>query len=119
MWLFGLVTMIETTMLKMVEKHFPDESWKTVLSEERLLKAQEIWKERTRRNLYCQLVDCLQLTDKASILISNPSAYESLGFESAKQAKKSIKEFESLRNHLAHDWVQIARLVRRIDVNNQ
>lgn len=45
-----------------------------------------------------------------------------MGFDSAKQAKKVIKEFESLRNHLAHaqdivahDWAQIARLVGRLD----
>ena len=44
-----------------------------------------------------------------------------MGFETGKQAKKIIKELESLRNHLAHsqdivayDWAQIARLVNRL-----
>ncbi|MFV1984739.1 MAG: HD domain-containing protein [Thiohalomonadales bacterium] len=124
MWLFGLVTMIETTLMKLVDRIYPDESWKSFLSPGRLTKAIEIYQERQRRNLHCRLIDCLQLTDKASILISNKNALEQLGFESAKQAKKVIKEFESLRNHLAHaqdivahDWAQIARLVNRLDSN--
>jgi hypothetical protein len=123
MWLFGLVTMIETTLMKLIDKFYPDESWKEVLSPGRLIKAEEIREERKRRNIHCQLSDCLQLSDKASILISSKKTLEFMGFDSAKQAKKVIKELESLRNHLAHaqdivvhDWAQIARLVSRLDV---
>jgi len=121
MWIFGLVTMIEITLMRLVEKYYPQQSWKTVLSEGRLEKAEQIYNERQRRNLQSELVECLQLTDKASILISNKDALQYLGFDSAKQAKKVIKELESLRNHLAHaqdivshDWAQIARLVSRL-----
>jgi len=123
MWLFGLVTMIETTLMKLIDKFYPDETWKDVLSSGRLMKAEEIQGERKRRNIQSELSDCLQLSDKASILITSKKVLEFMGFDSAKQAKKVIKELESLRNHLAHaqdivvnDWAQIARLVSRLDV---
>lgn len=121
MWLFGIVTMIETALTQLIERVFPEESWRNVLSPGRLEKTEDIWRERKRRNLYCKLIDCLQLSDKAGILISDKDMLKQMGFETGKQAKKIIKELESLRNHLAHsqdivshDWAQIARLVNRL-----
>jgi hypothetical protein len=47
-----------------------------------------------------------------------------MGMGSKKVAKRGIKELESLRNHLAHaqdivqhDWAQIARLSKRIEMS--
>lgn len=121
MWLFGLVTMIETGVTQVIERVYPDEEWKQFLSSGRLEKMEQIWSERKRRNLHCSLIDCLQLSDKAGILITDNKSLTQMGFETVKQAKKVIKELESLRNHLAHsqdivlhDWAQIARLVNRL-----
>jgi len=121
MWLFGLVTMIETALTQLIEKVYPEDTWKVVLSEGRLEKTESIFIERKRRNLHCKLIDCLQFSDKAGILITHKPSLEKMGFETGKQAKKVIKELESLRNHLAHsqdivshDWAQIARLVNRL-----
>ena len=122
MWLFGIVTMIEMTLVSLIHERFPEGKWERHLSAGRLQKAREIQKERQRRNLYCDLVDCLQLPDKALILVEDPVAMERLGMRSKRAAKRVIKELESLRNHLAHaqdivrhDWPQIARLSMRIE----
>ncbi len=121
MWLFGLVTMIETALTQLIERVYPDNSWMDVLSDGRMEKMQSIWQERKRRNLHCKLIDCLQFSDKAGIIISDKTSLTQMGFETGKQAKKIIKELESLRNHLAHsqdivshDWAQIARLANRL-----
>jgi len=121
MWLFGLVTMIETALTQQIERVYPEESWRKILSQGRLEKTEKIWQERKRRNLHCKLIDCLQFSDKAGIIITDKDSLKQLGFETGKQAKKVIKELESLRNHLAHsqdivahDWAQIARLVNRL-----
>ena len=60
---------------------------------------------------------CLQLGDKGLLLISNPQLFSTLGFTSKSSAKKVLKEFQSLRNNLAHSqdistysWAQIARM---------
>jgi len=124
MWLFGLITMIETALTQLIEKVYPEEIWKSVMSKGRLEKTENIWLERKRRNLHCKLIECLQFSDKAGILISDKKTLTQMGFETGKQAKKVIKELESLRNHLAHsqdivshDWAPIARLVNRLSEN--
>ena len=87
-------------------------------------KEENIWLERRRQNVHCKLIECLQFSDKAGMLISDKNTLVQLGFETGKQAKKIIKELESLRNHLAHsqdivphDWAPIARLVNRSSEN--
>ena len=122
MWLFGSVTMIEMGIVQLIEERFPDESWHSVMSAGRLSKAQDIQAERSRRKQYCGLLDCLQLSDKAQILINDEQSLAQLGFDSKASAKRGVRELESLRNHLAHaqdivmhDWAQIARMTRRME----
>jgi len=122
MWLFGIVTMVEMGLVQLIHERFPGDSWETEVSEGRLQKARNIQKERQRRNIYCDLIECLQLSDKAQVLIEDPVALERLGMQSKSVAKRIVKELESLRNHLAHaqdivmhDWPQIARLSMRME----
>lgn len=122
MWLFGMVTLIELEITEQINMRWPDGDWISNLSKGRLEKAQELQKERERRGLSSGLLDCLQFSDKAQILIQNPAALAALGFRTKRAAKQVIREFESLRNHLAHaqdvvthDWAQIVRMVNRIE----
>ena len=69
----------------------------------------------------CDLIDCLQMADKGLLLIQNEELFTVLGFTSKSSAKKVLKQFQSLRNNLAHaqdistyDWAQIARLAHRM-----
>ncbi len=122
MWLFGLITMIEMRVAQMIESNYPDDSWQSAISEDRLEKAKSMQQERLRRNQHCSLIDCLQLSDKARVAIEQPQMLEAMGFDSKRTAKRVIKSLESLRNNLSHaqdivmhDWAQIARLSRRIE----
>jgi hypothetical protein len=122
MWLFGLITMIEMRVAQLIQSNFPDDSWQSALSKERLEKAKIMQQERSRRNQHCSLIDCLQLSDKARVAIEQPQMLEALGFDSRRTAKRVIKSLESLRNNLSHsqdivmhDWAQIARMSRRIE----
>ena len=89
---------------------------------ERLAMAEQIQQERMRRNQHCELLDCLQLSDKARIAIEHPQILETFGFETKRSGKQAIKNLESLRNNLAHaqdivthDWAQIARMSQRME----
>ncbi len=122
MWLFGIITFVEMEFTQMIREFYPDESWRSMLTEKRLTKALELQRERQRRNQHCDLLDCLQLSDKGQIVIHNPEFLELLDIGSKSEAKRVARELESLRNNLAHaqdivthDWGQIVRLSYRLE----
>lgn len=121
MWLFGIVTIVEMGLVRLIQERFTEDSWQDRVSAGRMEKARAIQAERQRRNQYCELIDCLQLSDKGQILLEDAQILKQLGFESKATAKRTLRELESLRNHLAHaqdivthDWAQIARLTLRV-----
>ena len=122
MWLFGIITMAEMQIIPIIEQMYPDDSWKKLISSGRLAKAEEMLEERRRRDPQASLLTCLQISDKMQILVENEAVRKSLGFPSKKLALKVCREFESLRNNLAHaqgisthDFTQIARIAQRIE----
>jgi hypothetical protein len=121
MWLFGIITIIESRLVKRISSIYPNDSWTGHLSKNRVDMAKTMQTERHRRGQHCTLVDCLQFSDKAQVLLKDESQLEWMGFRSRSVAKKVIKDLESLRNNLAHsqsivahDWPQIARMTQRI-----
>lgn len=122
MWLFGIITFLEMEVMKIIERYFPENSWQTVITEDRLQLARSLQQERRRRGQHSNLLECLQLSDKGKILISNDETLQLVGLESRRAAKKTLREMESLRNNLAHaqdivsyDWAQIVRLTYRLE----
>ena len=122
MWLFGIITFIEMELGQMIQEYYPEQSWNKMLTEKRLAKAIELQEERQRRNQHCDLIDCLQLSDKGQIVIQNPDFLALLDIGSKSVAKRLVRELESLRNNLAHaqdivthDWAQIVRLSYRLE----
>ena len=121
MWLFGIVTLIEMTLTQRIKRLFPQEKWKPMLSPGRLRTAQTLLEERKRLGQQCQLLDCLQLGDKSTILLNDPDFPRMFAFASRNAAKQGMQELQSLRNNLAHtqdivasDWAQIARIAREL-----
>jgi HD domain len=122
MWLFGIITFVEMEIMRLIEEYFPNDSWIPAITEERAERAKVMQDERRRRGQHCSLLDCLQLSDKGRILISNEQTLALIGLDSRRNAKKIIREVESLRNNLAHaqdivtyDWAQIVRFTHRIE----
>jgi len=122
MWLFGIITIVEMTVSQMIRTTYPDDSWQPFISAGRLEKAMSFHEERIRRNRPCDLLDCLQLSDKGQIVIQDSGMLEWMGVSAKSAGKQRIKELESLRNNLAHgqdiaahDWAQIARMSHRVE----
>jgi len=122
MWLFGMITFFELLMTQSIKALWPDDDWTGLVSAARLQKARSLHEERTRRGQACSLVDCLQISDKAQILLREQTILDAFGFKTARAAKRVVKELEALRNNLAHsqdivtdNWAQIVRLARRIE----
>jgi len=123
MWLFGVVTIVEMNLVARIRARFPDEAWRDRISAARLARAETFLVERERRGQRCDLLECLQFSDKATILLSDAAELRAYGFRSRKEARGVIKDLESLRNNLAHaqdivthDWPQIARMARNLEL---
>jgi hypothetical protein len=102
MFLFGMISIIEMTMTEILRKRYPNDSWQEFLSEQRLALAKKLQEERNRRGQQVELVDCLQFGDKGWIITYDEELREALGHKSRKETRNAVKEFESLRNNLAH-----------------
>jgi hypothetical protein len=122
MWLFGMITIIEMGLTRLIETAYPDGSWRQFLSEGRRQKAETLLEERRRRNQDLDLLDCLQFSDRGQIVLRNEELRQRAGFASRSRGEQTIKELEALRNNLAHaqdiiscDWDIIVKLTEYLD----
>lgn len=122
MWLFGIITSYEMSLTEMIRR-LPLDVWRARLSSTRLEKAEQLRQTRQAMGQHVPLLDCLQLSDKLHIMAADAQLLQQFGFDSKGKAQRVAQDIESLRNNLAHaqdivthDWVQIARLARRIDM---
>ena len=102
MWLFGAITVLDANLTWAVGELFPDDSWQGQITPGRLEKAVALRAERQRRGSDCALIDCLQVKDKADILVSDSASITALGLTSRREADRLTRDIEMLRNHLAH-----------------
>ena len=102
MWLFGAITILDLNMTNAIETLHPADAWRGRISQGRLDKALTLRAERQRCGADCRLVDCLQIKDKADILVRDSGNLSALGFKSKREADRMSRDIESLRNHLAH-----------------
>ena len=120
MWLFGLVSLIEMQLLRLIREYHSAESWKLLISPKRLTQAEVLLADRRKRNEAIDLADCIQFADKRDIVVKTEGLCKLLGFTSKNIAKGLLKELEDLRNQLAHSqdiltgsWPDIANLIAK------
>ena len=121
-WLFGMVAFIEIYMGARIAQRWSEAEWSARLPAGRLEKCRLVLEERRRRGQVCELIDCLQLPDKAQLLLDDEAERALFGFDSKTAGKRATGNLELLRNNLAHSqeivsdhWTQIANLARRIE----
>lgn len=102
MWLFGAITVLDANLTGAIGELFAEESWQSAITPGRLEKAVALRAERERRGSPCRLLDCLQLKDKADLLLADRESLAALGFASQREADRFTRDIEKLRNHLAH-----------------
>lgn len=102
MWLFGAITVLDANLTWAIGQIYPEDSWQDVISAGRLEKARGLQQERQRRGSDCTLTDCLQIKDKADILLRDDASLATLALQSRREADRLTRDLEKLRNHLAH-----------------
>ena len=123
MFLFGMITLLEMVFVRLVEAAFSEEEWTAMVSPVRLEKARELKAERERRGHSGRLINCLQFSDKGQVALRIADVARSLDPKlSRKEAKRALKELETLRNDLAHgqafvstSWERIVQFATRLD----
>lgn len=123
MFLFGMITILEMQMGRLLDMTHPDEGWRPFLAPGRLEKAVQLQAERQRRGERVRLADCLQFSDKGQL------AYRVAGLGgriepamSNQAVRRAFQELEHLRNNLAHGqaivtdgWERILVFSTRLD----
>ena len=99
-YLFGLISLIEMQLLRIIKKHHPNDSWKPLISQERLDDAKKMRSDRRQRNADIGLLECLQFADKRDIILKSKSNL--IEFKPKNSCKELLKKLENLRNELAH-----------------
>ncbi|HAR97044.1 MAG TPA: hypothetical protein DCR97_13955 [Deltaproteobacteria bacterium] len=122
MWLFGLISLLEMQLLRLIREAYPEESWKQLIASKRLNFAERILTKRRKRNEAIDLADCLQFCDKRDIVLKSAQLRRGSGFASEKECEDILKELEEVRNNLAHAqdiikgfWPQIINLTENAE----
>lgn len=102
MWLFGIISLVEMQMLRIIRDFCPNDLWKKYLKEERINEAQNIFNQRSSKNEHIDLVECLQLSDKKVIILKNDKIFSCLGDTSKRKFEDLLAKAELIRNNIAH-----------------
>jgi CBS domain-containing protein len=123
MWLFGLITLLEMHLLRVIRSHFPADSWAIHLSNGRIANARKIFTSRKERNEAIDLVDCLQFFDKRELVLKIPEIKESMRKYGGESADTVLESAEMLRDKLCHaqdivkgsTWPEVIDLAKNIE----
>ncbi len=117
MWLFGILTLVETALRKVVRRRHADDSWTEVLSPSRVGRARKLADERSRRGEQVDALDCVQFEDLGNLVARHEDIRELFHFQSRRATERRMKEWAKLRNHLAHsqgyvrpNWPLVVRI---------
>lgn len=102
MLLFGLVTLLEMNLLRLIRRYYAQNTWQSTLKADRVQTAQRLWQESRDRNEATDLLDYLQFCDKRDLVLHHPELFRQLGLKSKRGGDRLLKQAEQLRNRLAH-----------------
>jgi hypothetical protein len=100
-FLFGLISLLEMHFVSLIERYYPNDTWKKHLTGERISKAEKEYNNRKERNQEISLLHCLQLCDRGSLIRKNKELSKKL-FSSNSDARGLLNRIIKLRNNLTH-----------------
>ncbi len=120
--LFAAVSLMEMAMLARIRQVHPAGQWASLLGQGRIKAAEALHAERRKKGQDIDMADCLQLCDKAGILLKG-NEWTKWGFSSKVEASEFFGSVQTLRDNLAHaqdpsegtDWGQICSLFIKIE----
>lgn len=121
--MFGLISLLEMTMLALIRRKYANDGWCDLLSEVRIEKAKALLAQRREKGQDIDLADCLQWSDKATICAKTPHVMTAWEFSSKGTCVRLFKNAQDLRDQLAHaqhpapdgDWCRVVQWLREAD----
>lgn len=107
MFLFGVITLLEMHLARLIRLYWPNDAWKRHLKAERLEAARKIHAARKARKEGVDLVDCLQLCDEIKLILRVPGV-KVLMRQRLDRSMRHLSSLEPLRNRLVHGQDLIA-----------
>lgn len=101
MLLFGLTTLLEMNMQRIIEFFYEPDAWQQYLWCDRLDIARTFLAKRQRRNEAISLLDCIQFCDKVHLVVRSEELCRKLAILD-KPTKQRLGAIENLRNRIAH-----------------
>ena len=121
--LFSLVSLFEMHLSDLIRKFYCDDSWKQELSNSRLEDAEGVLKKRIESNEELDLLSCIQLCDKKTLVLASEDIRKHFDFKDKRTAKRMLVKVEKIRNTLAHSqelasgmsWEEIIKVFVEIE----
>ena len=85
-----------------IRKEFGDDAWKQHLTEARIEQALKLYELRKQKHQELNLCECLQVCDKADVIITHDELRDLFGINSKNEGRKLFKRAQNLRDLLAH-----------------
>ncbi|MBT2757391.1 hypothetical protein J7E71_15800 [Mesobacillus foraminis] len=102
MLIFGYITLLEMNLGELIYEKLPESSWKSLLSEGRLSKAEALFQERLAKDEDLHLIECLQISDKLHIVLNDPHLKGHFPVSSKSHGKRMANQVRDLRDRIAH-----------------
>lgn len=102
LWLFGLLTIFEMQITRLMRAVYPEDSWISILPAHRVKNARRMFEIRRQNETDVDLADCLFLPDKQRLVAASPALRGLLGFSDRAEATRVTKGLTELRNMVSH-----------------
>lgn len=100
-FLFGLISILEMKVTQIIRNRYKNETWEQKITYDRLKPAKKLHERQKLINENIELLDCLMLFDKNTIILKTNDVIDKLGY-SKNNLKKIFGRILNLRDTIAH-----------------
>lgn len=118
-YLFALISLFEMHLVFWIRQEL-GQNWLEHLKQDRIDDAKKLFQQRREKGQELDLCECLQICDKAAVVMSNKRLRELLGIDSKTAGGKRFRRIQNLRDLLAHgqanliegtSWEELSQIV--------
>jgi len=122
MFLFGLLSLFEAHLLRLIRTYHPDGTWKALIDQKLVHSAEQEFERKRNRNEATDLAECISFGGKLAVALASERIRGAIG-PLPRGTPEPEKDLRTLRNNLAHGgdllrgltWKALPGIVRWLD----